>query len=338
MDIEGLRFILHSLGCKKMRPSNNGILCSCPFAPYGGHKDSRDLHPSFSISVSSSESLFYCFACGRKGTTKSLLYQFREVSGQDVRNLFSYVKENEEVSLRTRLNRLTYNPGYREVVSSFPKKQLEEGWFEREDLNLHMDDFKQYLCYCGYMNLRGITEEQAKRWNLGVMNGRIFIPILDIVRHMHGYSLRAMFDEDTPKYLHCPGMKKEKVLYGSQFLDRSSKTAFIMEGFMDVLRLERFGVKNCFAIMGTSLSIEQAKFLLEHFEEVIILPHNDQGDDPAGLRMANQSKALLLSRKRNFKVIIGPTCPDVKDPGDMTDEQVKWMFGILSDWRKHGVI
>lgn len=129
---------------------------------------------------------------------------------------------------------------------------------------------------------------------------------------------KAYQDQDVfvvrgdPKYYHMPGFKKDNYFYGMDKINlEASKTAVIVEGFMDVLSLYQAGVPNALACMGSSISDTQIRFLIDKFDKVCIFPDGDK----AGLILAEQAFGML-SPYMTVKI-----CGwiDGKDPGDFKD-------------------
>lgn len=345
MDAEGIQHVLHELGSTRIRIAQGNVMASCPFAAYGGHSSAIDKHPSFSVRINpNGESPWNCFTCGKKGTLRGLLYQIAEISGRknDFQALRQFIEENQERSLSSRLQK-------RGEFEPFPKRNLNEvlsahiefqhGWYGyREPPKLNFADFQQYVTLHPYAKSRGITQEQVEKWKIGFYKNRLFFPIFDEMKDMVGYSGRAIYPDQEPKYLHCQGFKKERHLYGEQHFDGEYETGFLSEGFMDVLRLDRIGLPNVYGSMGTTLSLEQASKLAKRFDEIIIFAHNDKppldGSVPPGLKGAQQSASLLKSKKPTMRVLIAPMIEGVKDVGDMDDEQLRWVLQKLKMWRE----
>ncbi|MEO6323854.1 MAG: DNA primase [Thermoanaerobaculia bacterium] len=151
-------------------------------------------------------------------------------------------------------------------------------------------------------------------------NGRIYdrfrnrltIEIRDARGEVLGFGARA-FGDDQPKYLNSPEsprFTKGRLLYG---LDRAkepirkAESIILVEGFFDRIALERAGLPNAVASMGTSLTSNQADLLVRHAPTVIVAY---DGDAP-GRTAAWKAFALLLERNVNVKNL---TLADDQDP------------------------
>jgi hypothetical protein len=216
-----------------------------------------------------------------------------------------------------------------------PKQAFQNGWFDFGSLRIFdLKDYARFLTKIPqYAIDRGITVQQAVRWRIGfnTEDQRLFIPIFDTNNKMVGYSERAIHENQYPKYKHATGFERNEYLYGMQFIDKSNPIACVSEGFMDVLNLDRNGVTNCFAVMGTAISHTQANFLSQ-FKEVWIFPHNDQKDKDGN--SPGMTSALVLKKmldKNNVKSIFAPFVEGKKDVGDWTSEELE---DILSQLRQ----
>lgn len=111
-------------------------------------------------------------------------------------------------------------------------------------------------------------------------DGRVLIPIYSAdakpseLVGVAGRALQAAPPDGVPKYLLSPGFQKAKYLFNapsafaaarSEVKGGDSSTLYLVEGFLDALRLRALGM-NAVALMGTSLSDGQFE-LLKHFVE-----------------------------------------------------------------------
>ncbi|WP_080357341.1 CHC2 zinc finger domain-containing protein [Stenotrophomonas maltophilia] len=144
-------------------------------------------------------------------------------------------------------------------------------------------------------------------------DGRIVIPIYDTEKSppkpvgFAGRLLDTVAASDAPKYRLTPGFRKAEHLFNAQAAfagvaaqlkaDRPS-TLYLVEGFLDALRLEYLG-QHAVALMGTSLSKEQYGLLSRLVET---RPDNAQplnlsvflDNDPAGFSGADRLVRDLL--------------------------------------------
>lgn len=125
-----------------------------------------------------------------------------------------------------------------------------------------------------YLKERGLTPETIKRFGLGycskgMMAGRIAIPIHNEKGELVAYAGRLVnaseISEENPKYKLPPNFVKSKVLFNLHRVKDQAKGRIlvVVEGFFDVFKLYQEGIANVVAIMGSSMSEEQEKLILE---------------------------------------------------------------------------
>ena len=148
---------------------------------------------------------------------------------------------------------------------------------------------------------------------------RIIFPISNLSGRVIAFGARAMSDEDEPKYLNSPETAiyhKSRVLYGlsrSREPIRRSKTAIVVEGYMDVLSLVQAGVDNVVAASGTALTTEHAELLGRYAEKVVLLFDGDA----AGSNAAVRGIEILLRTDLDVRVV---TLPEGQDPDSLVRE------------------
>jgi len=144
--------------------------------------------------------------------------------------------------------------------------------------------------------------------------GRIMFPVLDVNGSPVAFGARAMGD-DQPKYLNSPetpAYVKGQHLYGlfnSKDEIRKKKFAILVEGYLDLIALYEFDVRNTAASLGTAFTPEQSKLLSRFTKRVVI---NYDGDD-AGIKAARRAIEHLLPQDLEIKVLV---LPNGQDPDD----------------------
>ncbi len=124
---------------------------------------------------------------------------------------------------------------------------------------------------------------------------------------------------DEPKYLNSPetpAYTKGEHLYGLfQGKDeiRKKKFSILVEGYLDLIALNQFGITNTAASLGTAFTPEQSKLLSRFTKRVVI---NYDGDQ-AGIKAAKRAVENLLPQEFDIKVLV---LPDGKDPDDFIRE------------------
>lgn len=164
--------------------------------------------------------------------------------------------------------------------------------------------------------LVSVNEEKDRVFDR--FRGRIMFPVLDVNGKPIAFGARAM-GADEPKYLNSPetpAYTKGQHLYGlfqSKDEIRKRKFAILVEGYLDLIALFQFGIRNTAASLGTAFTPEQSKLLSRFAKRVVI---NYDGDT-AGIKAARRAVEHLLPQEFDIKVLV---LPDGKDPDDFVRE------------------
>jgi DNA primase len=123
-----------------------------------------------------------------------------------------------------------------------------------------------------YLRERGLTEETIATFGLGyfggkgTMHGRIVIPIHNEIGQLIAYAGRWPGDppEDEPKYKLPANFHKSLALYNlHRARAYASEDLIVVEGYWSVFELWQKGRRNAVAVMGSSMSAEQEKLIVE---------------------------------------------------------------------------
>lgn len=147
------------------------------------------------------------------------------------------------------------------------------------------------------------------------LRDRIIFPLIDLGNRVVGFGARII-DDGQPKYLNSPDsavFNKSKFLYGLHLAReaiRRSRTAVLVEGYLDVIAVHQAGITNAVASLGTSLTEHHADLLKRFADEVILAYDGDNAGQEATTRGLNilQKKGLLV------KVAV---LPPGQDPDDL---------------------
>ncbi|MCL6593966.1 MAG: DNA primase, partial [Alicyclobacillus sp.] len=144
---------------------------------------------------------------------------------------------------------------------------------------------------------------------------RVVIPIVDGQGRVVAFGGRALADDAKPKYLNSPEtavFHKSALLFNlhaARKAIRQSRTAVLMEGYMDVLTAWQAGVHNAVASMGTSLTEQHAR-LLRRYADRVVLAYDG---DTAGREAARRALAVLTDTGLTVRVA---QFPEGADPDD----------------------
>ena len=146
-------------------------------------------------------------------------------------------------------------------------------------------------------------------------------PIFDYRGNVIGFGGRVL-DDSLPKYLNSPDtliFNKRQNLYGLNFARKEIKdrSVILVEGYMDLISLYQYGIKNVVATLGTALTDGQGSLIKRYADTVIISYDSDE----AGIKATLRAIEILNKLDINVKVLNLKEC---KDP----DEFIR-KYGVL---------
>jgi DNA primase len=160
--------------------------------------------------------------------------------------------------------------------------------------------------------LVSVNEEKKRTYDR--FRGRLIFPVLDVNGKAIAFGARIL-DKGEPKYLNSPETPayiKGNNLYGlfqNKAEIKRQKFVILVEGYLDLISLYQFGVKNAVASLGTAFTSEQAKLLSRFARKTVV---NYDGDS-AGVKAARRAIEPLLAEDFEIKVLI---LPNGQDPDD----------------------
>ncbi|WP_248286161.1 DNA primase [Desulfosporosinus shakirovi] len=302
--------------------------------------------PSFTVTPE--KQMFYCFGCNVGGNAFSFLmkkenWSFVE-SIQNLASRYGVSLPEKELSPREReanrrrqrfeeINELA--TGYfHDLLLNLPEGELGRLYFEKRGVDL--DTMKSFrLGYAPdrwdglltYMLERGVQARELEENGLALERGtqgkgggyydrfrnRVLFSILDRRNHTIGFGGRVL-DDSLPKYLNSPEtafFNKGHHLYGMHRAHqgiREKGFALLVEGYMDVIALQKSGYPNAVASLGTALTREQAKLLRRYTQRVVLLYDSDE----AGIQAALRGGEILRDAgiRLDVATLIGAKDPD----------------------------
>lgn len=316
-----------------LKPKGGRFLGLCPF-----HNEKT---PSFSVDVN--EQLYYCFGCHKGGSVFTfIMEQERLEFGEAVRFLaerahytlpetdtrsFTPRATEEEKERLYEANReaarffhsLLWTDEGAQQLSYLYKRGLNDSDIRRNGLGASP---KSSMALTKHLKELGYDEsELIKAGLLGERDGRtyemfrdrVMFPIIDARGRVLGFGGRAMGDAQ-PKYLNTADtviFNKRNGLYAINTAknERDAGRLVLVEGYMDVVSLRKYGVKAVVATLGTALTNEQAKLMKRYAGEVWISYDGDSAGQHAALRALD----ILDDAGLNTKVLDYPKGMDPDD-------------------------
>lgn len=167
-----------------------------------------------------------------------------------------------------------------------------------------------------------ISEKNGKYYDK--FRNRVIFPIINTSGKVIGFGGRAIGDA-MPKYLNSPEnivFSKKNNLYAlnisKQDIGRSGY-AVLVEGYMDVISLYQYGIRNVGASLGTALTENQSKLLRRYTKNVVL----SYDSDDAGRNAALRGIEVLGAEDIKVKVL---HVSDGKDPDEFIKKNGKEAF------------
>ena len=171
--------------------------------------------------------------------------------------------------------------------------------------------------------------DEKKNKHVERFRGRIIFPIKSITGQPIALGGRTIDESNySAKYINSPEtifFKKGLNLYNLDLARKSSNNidhAYLVEGYMDVVGLNKNGIENVVANLGTSLTNKQILILNQFFDEIIICFDGDESGYKAALRAAENSIVELQPEKKISFLFL----PDNEDPDSFSNKKGKDYF------------
>lgn len=336
-------------GYVQLKPSGKNFLGLCPF-----HQEKT---PSFIVSPVYQN--YKCYGCGEYGDAIRFMmeienFEFRDAlqfladrCGIELKGLkrskaesgiqsginrslqlaFEFYRNNlkklaPDSPLQQYINSRQISEG---VIETFQLGCTEPGWtrlkelLQRKGIDLSLQD------KAGLIKQKDEGSDYYDR-----MRDRLIFPIRDVQGKVLGFGGRAVGDA-KPKYLNPPESshyRKSTVLYGAFEARndiRRKRSAIVVEGYLDAIRLHENSWSETVATCGTALTADHVRALKRLGAESVFLLFDG---DNAGIKAAEKSAELFLENNVDSRVVI---LPDGLDPDDYFKQYSNSDFTTLLD-------
>ncbi len=292
-----------------LRKAGSEYKACCPF-----HDEKT---PSFTVSPV--KQFYHCFGCGAHGTAIGFLMEYEHLSfpeaiealadsigievpreaglhqGPDHRPLYDildqaaqHFKQQLSAEAQTYLQQRGLSQA---VIEDYQIGYAPPGW---DNLLRHLGQNPSRIELLAQSGL--IAEKEGKRYDR--FRHRIMFPIQDHRGRVIGFGGRVL-DDSTPKYLNSPEtplFHKGKELYGLYQAQKALKDRpwlMIVEGYMDVVALAQFNIRNAVATLGTATTADHIKKLFRHTHELIFCFDGDRAGKAAAWKALETTLPLL---------------------------------------------
>lgn len=315
-----------------IKPSGSNFKGLCPFH---GEKT-----PSFYISTQ--KQMYKCFGCGEGGDVIKFVMSMENLEFMDALKLLAKqcgveINTNMDEATKIRMEKINKfqdihrdaarfyfanlgsgkNHGYEylrnrglddKIIKKFGLGYSLASWNALMDHLQYKGYTKEELSECGLITY---TKEGNKAYDK--FRNRVMFPIFDYRGNVIGFGGRVL-DNSLPKYLNSPDtliFNKRQNLYGLNFArkDITDRTVVLVEGYMDLISLYQYGIKNVVATLGTALT-EQQGMLIKRYADTAIISYDS---DEAGVKATLRAIEILNKLDMNIKIL---DLKETKDPDE----------------------
>ncbi len=298
----------------------------CPF-----HSEKT---PSFY--VDSQKQFFYCFGCKEGGDVIRFIEKVEHLDFYDAlkfladkyhidvdeykknsSNSKEYVKTDiKKYLLKINLSALNfYKSNLKlsdEAYNYLLNRGIDDNLIETFDIGLSMDkenSLNNYISdkkvkYEDLVKAGLLNVDESKRYYYDRFVNRIMFPIKNIHGDVVGFGGRSIGDK-MPKYLNSPEtviFNKSNTLYNINIAKdyiKEKNYLILVEGYMDVIKLHKYGYKNVIATLGTAFTDSHAKYIKRYTNDVVIIYDGDE----AGMKAAKKASDILYDEGVNIRVV-----------------------------------
>ena len=322
---------------------------------------SNEKTPSFT--VNDEKGFYHCFSTSEHGNIFDFLMKTKNYKfGEAVRQLASeagmqpyrFTKQDEEKENRWNI----YKEILEKYVSYCHKELLSKKFPEvnkylenRKISDKEIDFFK--IGYSPPKNtfyeilLKNFDEKQIsysgiyyfdenKKKFVDRFRGRIIFPVKNLNNFAIALGGRTIANTSFAKYINSPETefyKKGNNLYNINAVREhkdKNEEVFVVEGYMDVINLHKFGIKNVVANLGTAMTERQLDLIWRFFKKPVICLDGDSSGRKAALRAAER---LFPFIKPDFNIYF-LTLPENLDPDSYVNQKGKDSFIKFTESKK----
>ncbi len=311
--------------------------------------------PSFT--VNDEKEFYHCFASGEHGNIFDFVMKTQNLRfGEAVKFLaslagmkpYTFSKQDEQREKDWNI----YKDIYKTYVDYFQNELLKSEYSTEaksylKNRGLRLEDVKNFnlgyvtnkIDFYDYLlkkfdkqNIKNsgiFYQDEKKQLFINRFRERIIFPIKNISGDIIAIGGRSIKENNyLAKYINSPEtqfFKKGSNLYN---LDKSRKLSnkvdyvYLVEGYMDVIGLNKNNINNVVANLGTALTTNQISILNQFFNSIIICFDGDESGYKAALRAAENSIIEIKPEKKILFLFL----PDKHDPDSYVNKFGKNTF------------
>ena len=325
----------------KLRGTKGMALC-----PFHGEKTA-------SMSFTDVENLFHCFGCKEGGDIFKYVQEINNLEFQDAIEFvaekygfkLTYTQTSDNSDFKVYQEKIDLINNYfletmKSNISKDAKAYLQKRKYDNIDIEKYSISFisKDEESFNKFCKTNEITKDDLQRLGFISSNGnmlfknRIMFPILSFRNNIIAFGGRAI-DDFGPKYLNSSDSvlyKKNRNLYfTNEFITATTKKgyAFIVEGYFDVLSLNKLGYANSASPSGTALTYQQLESVSKYTSKILICFDNDE----AGLKATERVLEIKNQISKQVEIHCLNLPIEYKDISDVFESKPEIFDDILKD-------
>ena len=325
----------------KLRGTKGMALC-----PFHGEKTA-------SMSFTDVENLFHCFGCKEGGDIFKYVQEINNLEFQDAIEFvaerygfkLTYTQTSDNSDFKIYQEKIDLINNYfletmKSDMSKDAKAYLQTRKYDNSDIEKYSISFisKDEESFNKFCKTNEITKDDLQRLGFISSNGnmlfknRIMFPILSFRNNIIAFGGRAI-DDFGPKYLNSSDSvlyKKNRNLYfTNDFITATKKKgyAFIVEGYFDVLSLNKLGYANSASPSGTALTYQQLESISKYTGKILICFDNDE----AGLKATERVLEIKNQISKQVEIHCLNLPSEYKDISDVFESKPEIFDDILKD-------
>lgn len=333
----------------EVKKKGKSFLALCPFHP--------DKNPS--LQISQEKQVYHCFSCKASGNVYTFVQNFEKITfieaveklaeraGLEFRRNQKTPDQTNEISKLLEINKTAAKYFFRNIenISGSEKdfvydylagRKIERELIIKFGIGYSLNGWENMLNYFeeeGVFSLEDIeksgliikSEKDSGKY-YDRFRGRLMFPIFNENDKVVGFGGRKLYEDDQGgKYINSPESKiysKGRILYGLNFAKEKIRYydyVILVEGYMDLISLNKHGIENVVASSGTALTEEQVKLISRYTKNIYVLFDSDF----AGIKAAKRGIEIILEAGLELNII---TLPDGEDPDSFINKNGKQEF------------
>lgn len=311
-----------------LRKTGQNYIATCPF-----HHEKT---PSFTVNPE--KQFYYCFGCGAQGNAISFLMNYAQFEFVEaVHELASQVGMEVQYEQGSAPVSITSPASLYDLltqVAKYYQQQLRQSpiaitYLKKRGLTGEIArDFGLGYAPTGWNNIlttggstseakarlleTGLIKKNAKGDYYDLFRDRIMFPIVDGRGRVIAFGGRLLQDNSKePKYLNSPETRlfqKGRELYGWYWArqNRPLPHLVVVEGYLDVITLAQYGIKNVVATLGTAVTREHLTRLFRTVPEIRFCFDGDLAGQKAAWRTLEKVLPFLQDGQQVSFIFLPP--------------------------------